>query len=713
MHICDFWSIDNGWIFEWGLFFRDDLYPSNLWQFNNSYTTDGYAWSGVGMQSGMNGSSNATAVVQNSDDNNWAEIPYTFSATDNFGCTYDTTLIVHVKPAQHEDCCRTPIPTASASDTQPCGFSVTLVGNQFAYPSNTGEWTYTGPGTAQFDHQDQPETNVTVNVEGDYVFTWHEYYMGNRSCTGEASVNVNFARPYNATLASINSVCRSGDMIILSATDFGTLTCTPTGNANAGTALNVESRTFTPSLVTVPGTFTITNTIPEDFRCANPRTSSQTFTIYDELTVTNRIDTVCSEGSNPMVTVSFNVNGVANPNTPPEYSVTGYYIENEVNNDDTTRVNQTGLTAGSYSFSALSALEYALVVTDNHRCSNVNVPGYYECACPNYAGTFVDYSAKIMCSGQPYWIQQNHEDGHGHVTNSENLDAGAVLSYIICTNPVDITHSYVCDKDGSTTSITLADIPNGQYGTQYYLIAVAGYGQGLAAFGNGCRSLSQAVPLMWKETPQPTITGADTCGLVVRLRGSQPPTSMYGYWSASQEGNTSYSYTTIEGTNNNMYNAVVMATHYGQATYTWNVVNAECTGRASAVYNFRAIPRPEAGPDMTVCGVEAVINGAYQSVENSSLQWSGAGVTFSSTSTIQPQVNANAGGTYVITLTERNGGECIGTDNLRITFVNIPAPATTANVDTVCGHVGELQVYNTNPANWLNIVEHVYDIGFI
>ena len=142
--------------------------------------------------------------------------------------------------------------------------------------------------------------------------------MGNRSCTGEASVNVNFARPYNATLASINSVCRSGDMIILSAQDFGTLTCTPTGNANAGTALNVESRTFTPSLVTVPGTFTITNTIPEDFRCANPRTSSQTFTIYDELTVTNRIDTVCSEGSNPMVTVSFNVNGVANPNNPPE-----------------------------------------------------------------------------------------------------------------------------------------------------------------------------------------------------------------------------------------------------------------------------------------------------------------------------------------------------------------------------------------------------------
>ncbi|MBQ6276561.1 MAG: gliding motility-associated C-terminal domain-containing protein [Bacteroidales bacterium] len=715
MHICDFWGIDNGWIFEWGLYFRDDLYPSNLWQFNNSYTTDGYAWSGVGMQSGMNGSSNAAAIVQNFDDNNWAEVPYTFSATDNFGCTYDTTLIVHVRPAQDAQCCITPIPTASCPDVNmganppvpgPCGFTTTLVANEFAYPGNTGEWTYTGPGTATFTNGDQPQTNVTVNVEGDYTFTWHEYYLGNRSCTGEASVNVNFARPYNPTLEAIGSVCRSGNMIILSAPDFGTLTCTAAGNANAGTALNVESRTFTPSLVTVPGTFTITNTIPNEFRCASPRTSSQTFTIYDELRIANRIDTVCSAGANPLVTVSFNVYGVASDN-PPVYNVTGYYIENEGTDEANTvdvnvNVPLNATHRDEYSFSALSALEYALVVTDEHGCSNVNVPGYYECACPNYAGTFVDYSPRIMCSGDVYWLERNHIDGHGHMDN-ENLDAGAYLSFLIVTDPTDITRSCVGTKDANATSIAFSDITNGQYGYQYYLIAVAGYGQGLAAFSatgsQRCRSVSQAVPLMWKETPQPTITGADTCGLVVRLRGSQPPTSMYGYWSASQEGNTSYSYTTIEGTNNNMYNAVVMATHYGQATYTWNVVNAECTGRASAVYNFRAIPRPEAGPDMTVCGVEAVINGAYQSVENSSLQWSGAGVTFSSTSTIQPQVNANAGGTYVITLTERNGGECIGTDNLRITFVNIPAPATTANVDTVCGHVGELQVYNTNPAN--------------
>ena len=721
IYVCDLWASDNGWIFEWGLYFDESLYPNSVWTFNTSFAQSDYSWSGVGMQSGMNGSGSATAVAQNTDENNWAEIPYVFTATDDFNCAYDTTLLVHVKPAHHEDCCRTPFPTADASELEPCGFSTTLVANALE-GSNTGEWTYTGPGTASFADVNASETRVEVNVIGDYTFTWHEYYMGNQSCTGEASVTVNFARPYNATLEPISSVCRSGDMIILSAPDFGTLTCTASTGADAGTALNEEARTFTPSLVTVPGTFTITNTIPNEFRCATPRTSSQTFTIYDELTVSNRTET-CSTGANPTVTVSFNVNGVAQQNTPPPYYVRGRYTEYEglaeergdtiPNRDDSQQAGQQCLltqpyqsTVTSFSFTGHSPLEYVFSVTDEHGCSNVSLPGYYECECPNYAGTFVDYSPKIMCTGKVYWLEEGHEDGqgHGHVANSETLDVtDAYLSYIICTNTSDIAGSIVACKDATATSISLADIAGGEYNRQYYLVAVAGYGQCEGVFtatgANRCRSVSQAVPLMWKKTPEPTVTGGQTCGLVIQLQGSQPPTGMYGYWSASQEGNDNYSYTTIENTNNNMNNAVVLSSHYGTATYTWNVVNAECTGRANAENTFLRIPQPEAGPDITVCGVQTLINGAYQSIQDGTVQWSGAGVTFSPANSIQPEVTANAGGTYVLTLTERNGNECRGSDNVRVTFVNIPSPATTANVDTVCGHIAELQVYNTNPAN--------------
>ena len=695
IYVCDHLSLDNGYIFEWGLFFRSDLYPA-AWEFSSTYAQSGYSWSGEGMQSGQNGSATATAAVQNPDADNWSEIPYTFTVTDNFGCQYDTTVTVHVKPAHHADCCIPPTPVANAGDTQPCGNSTTLDAGSFAFPVNTGEWTYTGPGTATFSSPTQPQTTVTVNVYGDYTFTWHEYYMGNQTCNGEASVNVNFARPHNPTLTSINDTCRSGQIITLTAADFGDVTCTYNGQPYTGSALNAEARTFTPTLAT-PGNYTITNSIPTTERCATPRSHSQSFTIYDEITVSDRTE-ICGTGAQPMVTVTFNINGVVNTNQPPSYNISGTYTAFAEGTYGTPSPNNNitvnGSTNHTYSFSANSELDYLLTVSDIHGCSSAVVQGYYACDCPNRAGTFDDYTAHILCTGETYTIGHNHDD-------EEDQDGG-IFSYVVCTDLLDIPGSAMTPSiPGTATEIGLATF-NGSYNTQYYLVAIAGYGAGVGAWGNGCRSVSPAVPLLWKETPVPSASGDVTCGLVMTLNGSAPGAGMAGYWTATgPEGVTNYSYTTIENTDNTMNNAVVLSSHYGIATYTWNVANSECVGHASAQYNFRRVPTPEAGPDMTVCGVSAEITGASQTIPliaDATLQWTASGVTMSPASSIQPTANANAPGTYVITLTERNG-DCVGSDDLRITFINIPAPVTTANVDTVCGHVAELQVYNANPEN--------------
>ena len=104
LYICDHIARDNGYLFEWSIFFTEDLYYDNLWSYSNSYAESSYSWRGEGLSDGISGMSSVTTTVQNSDPDNWAEIPYTFSATDNFGCTYDTTITVHVKPAMHEDC---------------------------------------------------------------------------------------------------------------------------------------------------------------------------------------------------------------------------------------------------------------------------------------------------------------------------------------------------------------------------------------------------------------------------------------------------------------------------------------------------------------------------------------------------------------------------------------------------------------------------------
>ena len=104
LYVCDHLIYDNGYIFEWGIYFSEDVYHNNMWSYSTSYPESSFSWTGEGLQTGMNGDSYATVIVYNSDTTNWREVPYTFTATDNFGCTYDTTIIVHVKPAMHEDC---------------------------------------------------------------------------------------------------------------------------------------------------------------------------------------------------------------------------------------------------------------------------------------------------------------------------------------------------------------------------------------------------------------------------------------------------------------------------------------------------------------------------------------------------------------------------------------------------------------------------------
>ncbi|MBO7481134.1 MAG: hypothetical protein J6T63_03390, partial [Bacteroidales bacterium] len=218
LYVCDHLSSDNGWIFEWGIYFNEDIYPRDLWEFQNNYFSDGdIAWHYNGPEfwstnpsdnsnnsfpissemydavATKNGSlrdtdDDPTFIVtdrpQNPDQDNPALIPYTFSVTDNFGCTYDTTVTVYVLPAGDPSCCVAPVPEISVSDAMPCGNSVTLTASDFDLQGNSGEWTYTGPGTVTFSAVNQPITDVTVNVYGDYTFTWHEYYMGNETCTG-------------------------------------------------------------------------------------------------------------------------------------------------------------------------------------------------------------------------------------------------------------------------------------------------------------------------------------------------------------------------------------------------------------------------------------------------------------------------------------------------------------------------------------------------
>lgn len=93
--VQDQWGSDNGWIFEWSINLNANLYPSIetftpsiidfAWENNPSifyYSLDSIA-----------------AAPQNAGTAN-----YTFEVTNEFGCTYDTTVNFAVLPITHPDC---------------------------------------------------------------------------------------------------------------------------------------------------------------------------------------------------------------------------------------------------------------------------------------------------------------------------------------------------------------------------------------------------------------------------------------------------------------------------------------------------------------------------------------------------------------------------------------------------------------------------------
>jgi gliding motility-associated-like protein len=93
--IVDNWAIDNGFICGWGLNFNPALFPS-LTQFTpalGTSTLDSASWTGNGVVTNPNNPLSATATPVGVGTHE-----YTFSVTDNFGCTYDTTITVIVNP---------------------------------------------------------------------------------------------------------------------------------------------------------------------------------------------------------------------------------------------------------------------------------------------------------------------------------------------------------------------------------------------------------------------------------------------------------------------------------------------------------------------------------------------------------------------------------------------------------------------------------------
>lgn len=166
--VRDNWALDDGYIFEWGLYFDASLFPNNesyLNSINDYYwETDPTIISGV----------NDTSIVV------FPNLPgsydYTFVVEDNYGCFYDTIVNVVVKQPIVLN-----IPSLICEKT----YTSTL-----STGTNDGQWSfYNSPGTPTFT-ADNVNTTFTFPTPGLYHLVYSD-----TSCTNKDTAIIMIQQP--------------------------------------------------------------------------------------------------------------------------------------------------------------------------------------------------------------------------------------------------------------------------------------------------------------------------------------------------------------------------------------------------------------------------------------------------------------------------------------------------------------------------------------
>lgn len=173
VEICDMWASDNGFIFDWGINFDPDLF-GDLLSFTPvyGYDCDSTWWEGPNIiyQDGGCDFIQIELLETGSYD-------YTYYATNNFGCTFDTTIVVDVFIA----------PSVNAGPDiefgcDPVGLSATLDGQPMDY---VFEWS---PATGL--NNPNSANPILQTVSGPVTYTLTGYPVGYPGCATSDEMDV-------------------------------------------------------------------------------------------------------------------------------------------------------------------------------------------------------------------------------------------------------------------------------------------------------------------------------------------------------------------------------------------------------------------------------------------------------------------------------------------------------------------------------------------
>ncbi|MBP7156234.1 MAG: proprotein convertase P-domain-containing protein, partial [Flavobacteriales bacterium] len=152
LQICDLWASDNGFVCDWNIEFNPALFP-DLVEFTPVYGTDcdSSSFAGPNITSTTPDCQGICTTPPAA-----GTFPYTYTVTDNFGCTYDTTLSITAIP---------PAVITAGPDDATCGTPVQL-GASVVSGGFPGSCTYQLILNDSFGDGWSVPSQVTVTVNG-------------------------------------------------------------------------------------------------------------------------------------------------------------------------------------------------------------------------------------------------------------------------------------------------------------------------------------------------------------------------------------------------------------------------------------------------------------------------------------------------------------------------------------------------------------------
>ena len=401
IYIFDNLSSDNGYIFEWMINFDPSIIPTNLWEFQNTHQTTDMQWTG----DNITVDNDDIAIAEPTSD---GYVSYTFTSIDDFGCPYDTSMTVFVLPAGSPGCCA--MPTADAGDDDEiCGLTYNLQGVMFDI-TNTGVWTFAGPGSAGFSDINSPTSTVTVTTYGMYTFTWTE--TNSIACENSNDAKITFYEIPTSTFTTTDIMCFS---------ETSTITYTGTGGVGATYNWDFDGATTSPTgqgphniSWDISGTHTITLTVTEN-TCISTQTTIDL--LNPELLIVNS-DAGNIDCPGDFSSVSFDIQGGI-----PNYTYTW---------SPTTPVDLNNVVPGSYE----------VTITDNNGC--------------------IDSTSFTIENIDDLIYLETHEDLTCFENNTGSIDitfGGGTLPYdYIWSGPsFTSTDEDVSNLDAGTYNVTITD----------------------------------------------------------------------------------------------------------------------------------------------------------------------------------------------------------------------------------------------------------------